>query len=67
MPRSSVPRATKAGGTVANKGKTSFLAVGDIVENRGISVMMVSKLFLSVMAMIGKFVDKVKTGKSARK
>ena len=67
-PRSSVAKATTTGGRIATVGKINFLAKGEraaIVDDE--SVMIVSKLFRKVMAMIGKFVDSVKTGNKAKK
>lgn len=62
IPKSSVSSATKTGGKTAIVGKIILLYKGD---QFGIaaddSVIIASKLFLSVIAMIGKFVESVNT------
>ena len=67
-PRFSVAKATRAGGRMATVGNKSLLMPGDrpaILPEA--SVKMVSMLFLRVIAMMGKLVERVNTGKSARK
>ena len=68
MPRSSVARATRAGGRMARLGKSSLLSAGASAATRGAaSLRMESRLFRSVMAIIGKLVESVNTGNKARK
>ena len=67
-PRFSVAKATRAGGKMATVGNKSLLTpAGRPAIRSEASLVMVSILFLRVIAMIGKLVDRVNTGKRARK
>ena len=67
-PRFSVAKATRAGGKMATVGNKSLLMPGARLAIRSeASLRMASILFLRVIAMIGKLVARVNTGKRARK
>ena len=66
-PRFSVAKATRAGGKIATVGNKSLLTPeGRPAIRSEASLRMASILFLRVIAMIGKLVLRVKTGKRAR-
>lgn len=58
---------SNTGGTTVTTGKIAFLKIKLYDSSLDVSRNKLCKLFLSVIAMIGKLVDSVKTGNKARK